>query len=97
MAAELFIPEGLFILLTGDLFLTIQKRNADGFHLIPVDAVQSTGTVHHIVHRIGCAIVSTGVGQFNTRLNTVSNIVVVGIASLILQVERIQRQNRLVL
>ena len=43
MAAELFIPEGLFILLTGDLFLTIQKRNADGFHLIPVDAVQSTG------------------------------------------------------
>ena len=97
MAAELFIPEGLFILLTGDLFLTIQKRNAYGFHLIPVDAVQSTGTVHHVVHRIGCTIMATGVCQFNTGFDAVGNIIVVGITRLIFQIERIQRQNRLVL
>ena len=91
MAAELFIPEGLFILLTGNLFLTIQKRNADGFHLIPVDTVQSTGAIHHVIHRISCAVMSTGVCQFHTGFDAVGHIVVIGIACLVLQIERIQR------
>lgn len=96
MAAELFITEGLFILLAGNIPLSIHQSNANGFHLFPAEPVHSAGTFCHAIKGISGSAVPC-IAQFHARFNAVGNIVVVSVTGLVLQVDRIQRQDFLVL